>query len=179
VAFWSCGCDTVRKLMHQTTQQVNKHWHGRKGWEKESNTTLRKHRCYILIFPPYSFFSLEKWVYTQFSPRKNEYILRFPPGKMSIYWISPPEIQVCVKIEQELISIAEQHNSPVVLCRVSVARSLVFCVMSLFALFVFFDHCIVLPSFIKIISIITVARLLDRCFQKVQHGLYSRTFKNI
>jgi hypothetical protein len=21
----SCGCDTVRKLMHQTTQQVNKH----------------------------------------------------------------------------------------------------------------------------------------------------------
>jgi hypothetical protein len=26
-----CGCDTVRKLMHQTTQQVNKHWHGRKG----------------------------------------------------------------------------------------------------------------------------------------------------
>jgi hypothetical protein len=24
--------------MHQTTQQVNKHWHGRKGWEKESNT---------------------------------------------------------------------------------------------------------------------------------------------
>jgi hypothetical protein len=25
VAFWSCGCDTVRKLMHQTTQQVNKH----------------------------------------------------------------------------------------------------------------------------------------------------------
>jgi hypothetical protein len=38
VAFWSCGCDTVRKLMHQTTQQVNKHRHGRKGWEKESNT---------------------------------------------------------------------------------------------------------------------------------------------
>jgi hypothetical protein len=38
VAFWSCGCDTVRKLMHQTTQQVNKHWHGGKGWEKESNT---------------------------------------------------------------------------------------------------------------------------------------------
>jgi hypothetical protein len=30
----------VRKLMamHQSTQQVNKHWHGRKGWEKESNT---------------------------------------------------------------------------------------------------------------------------------------------
>jgi hypothetical protein len=25
VAFWSCDCDTVRKLMHQTTQQVNKH----------------------------------------------------------------------------------------------------------------------------------------------------------
>jgi hypothetical protein len=24
--------------MHQTTQQVNKHWHDRKGWEKESNT---------------------------------------------------------------------------------------------------------------------------------------------
>jgi hypothetical protein len=37
VAFWSC--DTVRKLMRQTTQKVlNKHWHGRKGWEKESNT---------------------------------------------------------------------------------------------------------------------------------------------
>ena len=38
---WHFGpvvCDTVRKLMHQTTQQVNKHWHGRKGWEKESNT---------------------------------------------------------------------------------------------------------------------------------------------
>jgi hypothetical protein len=41
VAFWSCGCDTDRKLMHQTTQQVNKHWHGRKGWEKESNTVKR------------------------------------------------------------------------------------------------------------------------------------------
>jgi hypothetical protein len=27
VAFWFCGCvcDTVRKLMHQATQQVNKH----------------------------------------------------------------------------------------------------------------------------------------------------------
>jgi hypothetical protein len=24
--------------MRQTTQKVNKHWHGRKGWEKESNT---------------------------------------------------------------------------------------------------------------------------------------------
>ena len=36
VAFWSC--DTVCKLMGQTTQKVNKHWHGRKGWEKESNT---------------------------------------------------------------------------------------------------------------------------------------------
>ena len=36
VAFWSC--DTVCKLMRQTTQKVNKHWHGRKGWEKESNT---------------------------------------------------------------------------------------------------------------------------------------------
>ena len=47
------------------------------------------YRCYILIFPPYSFFPPEKWVYTQFSPRKNEYILRFPPGKMSIYWIFP------------------------------------------------------------------------------------------
>ena len=55
-----------------------------------------KDRCYILIFPPYSFFSPEKWVYTQFSPRKNEYILRFPHEKMSIYCIFPPEIQVCV-----------------------------------------------------------------------------------
>jgi hypothetical protein len=36
VAFWSC--DMVRKSMCQTTQKVNKHWHGRKGWEKESNT---------------------------------------------------------------------------------------------------------------------------------------------
>ena len=36
MAFWSC--DTVGKLMRQTTQKVNKHWHGRKGWEKESNT---------------------------------------------------------------------------------------------------------------------------------------------
>ena len=36
VALWSC--DTVHKLMRQTTQKVNKHWHGRKGWEKESNT---------------------------------------------------------------------------------------------------------------------------------------------
>ena len=50
------------------------------------------------------------------------------------------------EIEQELITIAEHHNSPVVLGRVPVARSLVFCVMSLFALFVFFCHCIVLPS---------------------------------
>ena len=50
------------------------------------------------------------------------------------------------QIEQELITIAEHHYSPVVLCRVPVARSLVFCVMSLFALFVFFGHCIVLPS---------------------------------
>jgi hypothetical protein len=39
------------------------------------------YRCYILIFPPYSFFSREKWVYTQFPP----------PGKMSIYWDFPPE----------------------------------------------------------------------------------------
>ena len=38
MAFWSCGCDMVHKLMHQTTQKVNKHWHGRKGCEKESNT---------------------------------------------------------------------------------------------------------------------------------------------
>jgi hypothetical protein len=29
VAFWSC--DTVRKLMRQTTQEVSKHCHGRKG----------------------------------------------------------------------------------------------------------------------------------------------------
>ena len=36
LASWSC--DTVRKLMHQTKQKVSKHWHGRKGWEKESNT---------------------------------------------------------------------------------------------------------------------------------------------
>jgi hypothetical protein len=36
LAFWSC--DMVRKLMRQTTQKGNKHWHGRKGWEKESNT---------------------------------------------------------------------------------------------------------------------------------------------
>jgi hypothetical protein len=36
VAFWSC--ETVPKLMRQTTQKVNKHWHGRKVWEKESNT---------------------------------------------------------------------------------------------------------------------------------------------
>ena len=33
-------------------------------------------------FPPYSFFSPEKWVYTQFSPRKNEYILIFPGEKL-------------------------------------------------------------------------------------------------
>jgi hypothetical protein len=38
VTFWSCGCDTDHKLMHQTTQQVNKHWHGRKGREKKTNT---------------------------------------------------------------------------------------------------------------------------------------------
>ena len=34
----------------------------------------------------YSFFP-----HTHFSPRKNEYILSFPPGKMSIYWDFPPE----------------------------------------------------------------------------------------
>ena len=37
-------------------------------------------RCYILIFP-----------HTHFSPRKNEHMLSFPPGKMSIYWDYPPE----------------------------------------------------------------------------------------
>ena len=47
-------------------------------------------RCYILIFPPYSFFSPEKWVYTQFSPRKNEYILRFPPQKNEYILNFPP-----------------------------------------------------------------------------------------
>ena len=41
------------------------------------------YRCYILIFPP-----------THFSPRKNEYILVFPPGKISIYSFSPPERSV-------------------------------------------------------------------------------------
>ena len=50
------------------------------------------------------------------------------------------------QIEQEVITLVEHYNSPVVLCRVPVARSLVFCVMSLFALFVFFGHCIVLSS---------------------------------
>jgi hypothetical protein len=50
------------------------------------------------------------------------------------------------QIEQEVITLVEHYNSPVVLGRVPVARSLVFCVMSLFALFVFFGHCIVLPS---------------------------------
>ena len=50
------------------------------------------------------------------------------------------------QIKQELITLVEHYNSPVVLCRVPFARSLVFCVMSLFALFVFFGHCIVLPS---------------------------------
>ena len=50
------------------------------------------------------------------------------------------------QIEQEVLTLVEHYNSPGVLGRVPVARSLVFCVMSLFALFVFFDHCIVLPS---------------------------------
>jgi hypothetical protein len=47
-------------------------------------------RCYILIFPPYSFFSPEKWVYTQFSPWKYEYILRFPPRKNEYILNFPP-----------------------------------------------------------------------------------------
>jgi hypothetical protein len=47
-------------------------------------------RCYIIIFPPYSFFSPEKWVYTQFSPRKNEYIPRFPPRKNEYILNFPP-----------------------------------------------------------------------------------------
>jgi hypothetical protein len=46
-----------------------------------TNVLNIRYRCYILIFPPYSFFSPEKWVYTQFPPRKNEYILRFSPRK--------------------------------------------------------------------------------------------------
>ena len=43
------------------------------------------YRCYILIFPPYSVFPRkneyilrfppEKWVYTEFSPRKTKYVL--------------------------------------------------------------------------------------------------------
>jgi hypothetical protein len=35
-------------------------------------------------FSPYSF-PPEKWVYTSFFPRKDQYILIFPPGKISIY----------------------------------------------------------------------------------------------
>ena len=50
------------------------------------------------------------------------------------------------QIEQEVLTLVEHYNSPGVLGRVPVARSLVFCVMSLFALFVCFGHCIVLPS---------------------------------
>jgi hypothetical protein len=58
------------------------------------------------------------------------------------------------QIEQELITIAENHNSPVVLGRVPVARSFVFCVMSLFALFVFFWslHC---PTFFDVLLLDT------------------------
>ena len=40
----------VRKLMRQTTQKVNKHWHGRKGWEKESNTCVRPIFIFIKSF---------------------------------------------------------------------------------------------------------------------------------
>jgi hypothetical protein len=38
--------------MHQTTQQVNKHWHGRKGWENESNTVKgnNKIHCIFIVF---------------------------------------------------------------------------------------------------------------------------------
>jgi hypothetical protein len=39
---------------------------------------------------PYSFFSPEKWIYTEFSPRKNEYILRFPPRKNEYILNFPP-----------------------------------------------------------------------------------------
>ena len=50
-------------------------------------------------------------------------------------------------IEQELLTLADQQSSPLVLCKVTVARSLVFCVMSLCVRFCF-CHCIVLPSLI-------------------------------
>jgi hypothetical protein len=47
--------------------------------------------CYILIFP--LLIPPEKWVYTTFFPRKDQYILIFPPwfwgGNLSIYWSFP------------------------------------------------------------------------------------------
>jgi hypothetical protein len=56
---------------------------------------LHTHFSPILIFLPgkmsiYSVFPPEKWVYTQFSPRKNEYILRFPPRKNEYILNFPP-----------------------------------------------------------------------------------------
>ena len=61
-------------------------------------------RCYRAIFPPQSGFPPEKWLgekttigalqshfppIASFPPRKNDYIVGFPPGKLAIQWNSP------------------------------------------------------------------------------------------
>ena len=65
------------------------------------------YRCYILIFPPTHFsprkneyilvFPPERSVYTHFSPRKDQYILIFPPdfwgGKSEYILKFPPHTQ--------------------------------------------------------------------------------------
>jgi hypothetical protein len=55
----------------------------------EMDPVLHTHFSPILIFLPgkmsiYWVFPPEKWVYTEISPPKNEYILNFPPGKPSM-----------------------------------------------------------------------------------------------
>jgi hypothetical protein len=38
IDFYTSKFTICTNYVRQTTQKVNKHWHGRKGWEKESNT---------------------------------------------------------------------------------------------------------------------------------------------
>ena len=73
-------------LTHTHFMAAGIYFHWRVHCRDLVGSKMSSYRCYILIFPPYSVFPPEKWVYTEisppekwvyteFSPRKSKYVL--------------------------------------------------------------------------------------------------------
>jgi len=79
-------------------------------------------------------------------------VLQMPTNMLCLLFMTIVEFvgkvtQWVPHIEQELLTLAELQCSPLVLCRVPIARSFVFCIISLFVLFLLVIALSFLPRF--------------------------------